>query len=130
MKNVIKILAVMIFCASCRSSTMKQPEHNIVGNWDAHNTYQGKSFVLEARFKPGGDYDAFDNGKPFVSGKYRLAGDTIFLKDGLCNINYEGAYTLNYFEDSLRFRLIADTCMQRRNGTDGLGIARVASTKN
>ena len=130
MKNVIKILVVMIFCASCKGSTMKQPKQDIVGNWDAHNTYQGKSYVMEARFKPGGDYDAFDDGKLFVSGKYRLAGDTIFLKDGLCNMNYEGTYALNYIEDSLRCRLSADPCMQRRNGTVGLGVARVTSAKN
>ena len=130
MKNVIKILAVMIFCASCRSSTMKQPKHDIVGKWDAHNTYQGKSYVLEARFKPGGDYDGFGNGKHFVSGKYRLAGDTIFFKDGLCNMAYEGAYTLTYFEDSIRFNVIEDTCMQRKNGSDKVAMGRIASSKN
>ena len=130
MKNVTVILAAIIFCTSCASSTPKESERTILGNWDAHETFEGKAFVLEARFKPGGDYDGFGNGKHFVSGKYRLAGDTIFFKDGLCNMAYEGAYTLTYFEDSIRFNVIEDTCMQRKNGSDKVAMGRIASSKN
>lgn len=130
MKKGLVILAAIIFFTSCASSVTKEPEHTILGNWDAHNNFQGKPFVLEARFKPGGDYDAFDNGKPFVTGKYRTAGDTIYIKDGLCNMAYEGVYKLTYYKDSLRFNVIEDTCMQRRNGSDGLALARITSTKN
>ncbi|MEO7446576.1 MAG: hypothetical protein ABIU55_13830 [Ferruginibacter sp.] len=129
MKNVLAILVVLISCASCTNNSTKEPEHNIVGNWDSHYTFQGKSGVLEARFKPDGEYDAFDNGKPFVSGKYRLAGDTIFLKDGLCNIAYEGAYMLTYYKDSVRFAVVEDSCINRNRGTDGLVAKRIASVK-
>ena len=101
-----------------------------MGNWDSHYTFKGQSGVMEARFKANGNYDAFDNGKPFVTGKYRTAGDTIFLKDGLCNMDYEGAYTLTYYKDSVRFNVIADTCTPRRNGSDGLVAKKIASSKN
>ena len=129
MKNVMVVVAVMVFCASCANGITKETPHNIVGNWDSHNAYEGKEYVLEARFKANGDYDAFDNGKPFVSGKYRTVGDTIYLKDGLCNMDYEGVYVLTYFKDSARFAVIEDTCTPRRNGSDGLGVKRIATAK-
>ncbi|MBC7626816.1 hypothetical protein [Ferruginibacter sp.] len=130
MKNVTVILAAIIFLTSCASTTPKESERSILGNWDAHGTFEGKAFVLEGRFKPGGDYDGFDNGKLFVSGKYRLAGDTIFIKDGLCNMTYEGAYKLTYYKDSVRFNVIEDTCIGRKNGSDKLAMGRIASSKN
>lgn len=129
MKNALVILAVIGFCASCNSNAHKEPEHTLLGNWDSHSMYEGNPFVLEARFKPSGDYDGFGNGKHFVTGKYRLAGDTLFLKDALCNLDYEGVYTLTYFKDSIRFDVIEDTCMQRNNGTNKVAMGRIASTK-
>lgn len=100
------------------------PVHNLEGEWDAHLAYKGKPYVVTGRFKENGTYDAFIDGKLIVSGRYRTVGDSAYFKDGNCNMDYEGLYQLVYYQDSVRFDVLEDTCMERVRGSSGLAMKR------
>ncbi len=123
---MIIALALVSVIAACDSYSKEHREHTLVGEWDAHLSFEGKPYVFMARFRADGSYDGFMDGKAFVSGKYRTQGDSMYITDGSCNINYEGLYQLIYFDkDSLRFNVLADTCKQRVEGTSGLAVKRI-----
>ncbi|AWO01360.1 hypothetical protein DLD77_06475 [Chitinophaga alhagiae] len=116
--------ATIIFSA-CNNAPEKQPEHNIVGEWDAHLSYKEKPYVVIGRFKDNGTYDAFIDGKLIVSGKYRTVGDSIYFRDGNCDMDYEGLYKLTYYKDSVSFNALQDTCQERVHGSSGMAMKRV-----
>ncbi len=73
-----------------------------------------------------GTYDGILNGKVLVSGgSYEQKGDTILLRDPVCNIGYTGVYHLHFKEDSVLFTVITDSCTIRRQGTDKVGMKRM-----
>jgi len=125
MKQLLTLLGTVIILSACNNAAEKQPEHNIVGEWDAHLENQGKPYLVIGRFKDNGTYDAFIDGKLIVSGKYRTTGDSIYFRDGSCDMEYEGLYKLTYYEDSVRFNMLQDTCQERINGSDGVAMKRV-----
>lgn len=127
MKHLLIAFSAILLFAACQSSAQKEPTRTILGEWDSHETFDGQPWHFLARFKPDGTFDGIGNGKLIVSGQYRTAGDTIFFKDGLCNLNYEAAYRLTYFKDSIRFNMITDTCQGRIQGSDKVTLGRVAS---
>lgn len=129
MKHLLTAFASTLLLLSCQTTPEKEPIHNILGEWDSHDTFDGKPFHFQARFKPDGSFDGLGNGKLFVSGQYRTNGDTIFFKDALCNLDYEASYKLTYYKDSVRFNLITDTCQARIGGTDKVGLGKVISKK-
>ena len=103
------------------------PPNPLLGRWQER--YADGSLML-LNFRADGTYDAFVNGKLFISAKYVVRQDTFAMSDGLCNVNYEGIYRLSFFaKDSVRFRLIQDTCRARRRGVDGLIAGRVKTLK-
>ncbi|HEX8658514.1 MAG TPA: hypothetical protein VF690_13300 [Hymenobacter sp.] len=110
------------------AATFIAPLNPLAGRWQ-------KKFrngdVLLANFRPDGTYDAFYNGKSFVSGKYTLKQDDFAISDGSCNVNYFGTYKLNFYSstDSIRFTLVQDTCRSRSRGTAGLTMGRVKAPK-
>jgi len=124
MKYFPVILAITAVIVSCQSSP-KQPSHQLPGEWDSHETFEGKPWHFQVRFKSDGSFDGLGNGKLVISGQYRTNGDTIFFKDAICNLDYEAAYRLTWFSDSIRFNVIADTCQQRINGSDKVALGRV-----
>jgi hypothetical protein len=103
------------------------PSNPLVGRWQQQ--FPGQLLLLN--FRADGTYDAFINGKVFVSGKYLLKQDVFTLNDGLCNLNYYGTYKLSFYSgnDSIRFQVVQDTCRARRRGSDGLTLGRVKSAK-
>lgn len=126
MKLLFALSATIIFYSACSN----QPEKNIKGEWDAHLSYEGKSYVLVGRFKENGTYDAFIDEKLVVSGRYRTNGDTIFFRDGNCDMAYEGQYKMNYYKDSIRMDLLLDSCRERVqgttiDGTTGVGMKKI-----
>jgi hypothetical protein len=54
--------------------------------------------------------------------------DTLFMSDPTCNVKYEGSYKVEFFGqfDSLKCHVIKDTCVGRREGTDGILFKKVA----
>ncbi len=66
------------------------------------------------------------NGKPVISMNYRVSGDTIyFTGDPSCVLGSVGAYKLTYFQDSVRFDVVDDTCSVRIANTDKVRLGRV-----
>jgi hypothetical protein len=129
MKYLLTVLSVILLFSACNTSAQKEPVRNILGEWDSHETFDGKPWHFLARFKPDGTFDGLGNGKLIVSGNYRTNGDTIFFKDALCNLAYEASYRLTYFKDSIRLNLITDTCQPRIAGSDKVALGKVQSTK-
>jgi len=88
----------------------------LLGKWENTRTYQGAAMSLLAYFKADGSYSGFVNKKVFVIGKYQLKHDTLYFND---NNNYAGTYKVQMFgQDSLRFHVIQDTVIGRREGTN------------
>ena len=91
----------------------------LVGRWENIRTYQGAPLSLIGNFKVDGSYTGFINKKVFVTGKYQMKNDTLYIDDSTCGANYIGVYKVEFFgQDSLKFHVIADTCTGRREGTD------------
>ena len=130
MKKFLSLACFALLIASCNDNPKPAAAaHTILGEWDSHLTIDGKPDVFLARFKADGSFDALSNGKLILSGNYRTIGDTVFLRDGLCDMAYEGAYRFSFPNDSLRFDLIKDTCAPRVQGSDKVTLGRVLSTK-
>ena len=103
------------------------PPNPLLGRWQERFANGDISLMI---FGADGTYDAFVNGKLFISAKYAVRQDTFAMRDGLCNLKYEGTYRLRFFaKDSVRFQLLQDTCRARRRGVDGLRAGRVKPRK-
>lgn len=125
MKKLLYILSISTLLAVCNTVSDKKPEHSIIGDWKNQSTNGGELFTFLLKFKADGSYDGIGNEKLVVSGHYRTTGDTIYFRDGICNPDYEGSYLLTYYEDSIRFDLIKDTCRIRIEGGDGFAFKKV-----
>lgn len=117
---------LMLLAAACNTPSNQETEPTILGEWDIHDTYEGKPWTLLARFKPDGTVNAMANGKLVISQKFVVSGDTIYFSgDPNCAPNSVGAYKLTYFGDSLKINLIDDTCSVRIMNTDKVRFGRV-----
>ncbi|MBN8880340.1 MAG: hypothetical protein J0I32_22540 [Sphingobacteriales bacterium] len=125
MKQLLAVLSLILIFSACNNAPEEQPDHNIAGEWDAHLDNQGKPYLVIGRFKDNGTYDAFIDGKLVVSGKYRTVGDSIYFRDGNCDMAYEGLYKLTYYKDSVSFKMLQDTCQERIHGSNGVAMKRV-----
>ncbi len=103
----------------------------LVGKWENKGTSHGQAFNLMAIFRANGTYDGFINKKEFVSGLYHMKHDTLYIADATCNDKYEGTYKMEFFgqRDSLKFHVIQDTCVGRREGTDGKVFKKITAVK-
>jgi hypothetical protein len=91
----------------------------LVGRWENTRKFQGSLISLIGNFKADGSYSGFINKKVFVTGKYQMKHDTLYIDDSTCGPGYVGIYSVQFFgQDSLKFHVIADTCQGRREGTD------------
>ena len=114
----ISILAVVIALVAF---TGKDP---ITGKWQSPPSVKGT--VTTVIYKPDGSFEGFINKKPFVSGTYSLAGDTVSFVDNGCN-GTEAVYKVKFFsnEDSMRFEYIRDSCVGRKGGMEKLVLGKV-----
>lgn len=91
----------------------------LVGHWENTRMFQGSKLSLIGNFKADGSYSGFINKKVFVTGKYQMKHDTLYIDDSTCGVGYAGTYKVQFFgQDSLKFHVIQDTCQGRREGTD------------
>lgn len=126
MKKQLHVLSILMLLAACNTTSNREPEHSIIGEWDSHSTYEGKPWTFLARFKPDGTVDGIGNGKLIISQKFSVSGDTIYFRDDpTCDPNSIGAYKLTYFGDSVKVDLIDDTCSVRIMNTDKVRLGRV-----
>ncbi|SDD55726.1 hypothetical protein SAMN04487996_101311 [Dyadobacter soli] len=127
MKLTIRLLVLLVASFACRKNS-GETNPSITGEWDLHSTYNGKPWLFTARFKPDGVIDGIGNGKLVISMKYKVSGDTIYFSgDPSCVQNSVGIYKLHFFQDSVRFDIIDDTCSVRIANTDKFRLGRVAS---
>lgn len=125
MNAVIIILVLTVALVACRKNT-QETNRSITGEWDLHSTYNGKPWLFTARFKPDGVIDGIGNGKLVISMNYKVSGDTIYFSgDPSCVPNSVGVYKLNYFQDSVSFDRVDDTCSVRIANTDKVRLGRV-----
>jgi len=117
-----KILCLSIFVSVLLPVTAFTIDDNpLLGKWEHSGKSQGQPFNLMAIFRANGTYDGFINKKEFVSGVYHMNHDTLYIADATCNDKYNGTYKMEFFGklDSLKFHVIQDTCVGRRQATDG-----------
>lgn len=116
-----RLLSILIFLLFSGTSFTRDT-NPLAGKWEYSGIFKGDPFKLLAIFRTNGTFDGFINKKEFVSGTYHLKHDTLYISDPTCNVKYEGTYQVEFFGhlDSLKFHVIQDTCVGRREGTDGL----------
>ncbi|AWO01359.1 hypothetical protein DLD77_06470 [Chitinophaga alhagiae] len=111
----------MIF-SSCRQNHM---EHSIYGKW---RVKFNSGPMAEARFHSNGTHDFYIDGKLFSSGKSTFRSDTLKAYDPICGGNgeYYGTYKVDFLGgDSIRFKVIDDSCRPRRFDMDGTVLHRI-----
>jgi putative heme iron utilization protein len=119
MKTIIIIAAVMI-------SFIIAPNDMLSGRWETKPSEKGN--VTGVVFKNDSILEGYINKKPFTSGTYRFnAKDSVlsFVDNG-CN-GVEGVYKVLFFNnsDSLRFKVINDSCDERKEGMQRLIMGKV-----
>lgn len=95
----------------------------LIGRWESMSKAGNVTGVI---FKTDNTFEAYVNKKPFVTGTYTYQDNVFSFIDNGCN-GMRGTYTTNFFSnsDSMRFELVSDSCMQRRNGMISLVLGRV-----
>jgi hypothetical protein len=128
--NKLLFLSVLLLIASVAFS-FTSDNNPLVGKWEYSGTYQGGPFKFLAVFRANGTFDGFINNKEFVNGTYRMKHDTVYVSDPTCNAKYEGTYKVEFFGklESLKFHVIQDTCIGRKQGTDGFLFKRITTAK-
>jgi len=112
---LLGLLALVLFSAF----VWPADPNPLVGKWENVRTFQGAQISLIGNFKADGSYSAFINKKVFVTGKYQMKHDTLYIDDSTCGPGYVGTYKVKFYQqDSLRFQVIQDTCQGRREGTN------------
>ncbi len=113
--SLLSLLAIVLLSAF----TLASDPNPLVGRWENIRMYQGSAISLIGNFKADGSYSGFINKKAFVTGKYQMKQDTLYIGDSTCGAYYVGTYKVQFFgQDSLKFHVIQDTCQERREGTD------------
>ena len=97
---------------------------SLTGRWESQPSAKGA--VTSAVFKTNGSFEGYVNNKPFVSGIYTVAGDTLSFVDNGCN-GWRGEYRLHFFSgtDSVRFEAIRDSCAERKAGMERIILGRM-----
>jgi hypothetical protein len=98
----------------------------LTGRWETKPSEKGN--VTGAVFKNDSIFEGYVNKKPFASGTYRFSAKDSVLSfvDNGCN-SVRGVYKVLFFNnsDSLRFKVISDSCDERREGMQRLIMGRV-----
>ncbi|MBC8033017.1 MAG: hypothetical protein H7Y03_02660 [Chitinophagaceae bacterium] len=96
----------------------------LTGRWQSPVSPKGN--VTTVVFKADNTFEGFVNNKPFVSGSYKLQDSVFTMQDNGCN-GVVSMYKPIFFSnnDSLRFELIMDSCINRSEGVKRLVLGRV-----
>jgi hypothetical protein len=117
MKSLFLTLA--IFLAASNNSADK-----LIGRWQTRPSVNGH--VTGFHIKPDKSFEAFINRKPFASGHYSFEDGIFSFTDNGCN-GQKAVYKMILFsnDDSIRFELIADSCIPRREGMKRTVLGRI-----
>lgn len=116
-KIILSCLLALVVLSAFKLTDGPNP---LVGRWENIRLFQGAKMSLIGNFKSDGTYSGFINKKAFVTGKYQMKHDTLYIDDSTCGTGYTGIYQVQFFgQDSLKFHVIQDTCQGRREGTNG-----------
>jgi hypothetical protein len=114
MKALI-IIGIIIFSFSIAAKDM------LTGRWETKPSAKGN--VTGVVFKNDSILEGYVNKKPFTSGIYRFSAKDSILSftDNGCN-GVQGVYKILFFSnsDSLRFKVISDSCTERKEGMQRL----------
>lgn len=106
-------LTLLISLLALTVLSFDNPPGSLIGRWQQN--FSGGITAVTV-YRTDGTFDIFLNGKTFVSGKYRVNGDTLAISDPVCGVGYYGTYQLTFITpDSIRQTLIQDTCRVRYN---------------
>jgi hypothetical protein len=98
----------------------------LTGRWETKPSAKGN--VTGVVFKNDSILEGYVNKKPFTSGTYRFTSTDSVLSfvDNGCN-SVRGIYKVVFFNnsDSLRFKVISDSCVERRDGMQRLIMGRI-----
>lgn len=113
----------ILFIASVFFSTIGGDP--ITGRWVTKPSEKGN--VTEIMFKAGNIIEGYTNKKNFAIGRYFFndADSILSFVDNGCN-NQTAVYKVQFFSnsDSIRFSLVMDSCIDRRNGIQRLVLGR------
>ena len=124
-KIVLSCLLALVVLSAFKLTDEPNP---LVGRWENTRIFQGSKISLIGNFKADGNYSGFINKKVFVTGKYRMKHDTLYIDDSTCGADYTGIYKVQFLrQDSLKFHVIQDTCTGRREGTDNFLFKKLKS---
>ena len=116
------LLAIVLFSAFA----INDDPNPLTGRWENTRLYQGAKMSLIGNFKADDSYSGFINQKVFVTGKYQMKHDTLYIDDSTCGPGYTGTYKVQFFgQDSLKFHVIQDTCTGRREGTNNFMFRKI-----
>jgi len=123
------LLLSLLALALLTAFTINNASSPIQGRWEFNSVFQGQPFSFLVIFRANGNYDGFLNKKAFVSGKYQMMHDTLYISDPICNSDYKGTYKVEFFaQDSIKFHIIQDTCRGRREGVNNMVYKKVKAT--
>jgi len=121
MRFIVCFLTAILFF-SCKQN---DSEHSIYGKWSVKFN---SGPMAEARFHNNGTHDFYVDGKLFSSGKSIFKNDTLKAYDPICSENgeYYSTYKIDFLGgDSIRFKVIEDSCEPRRFDMDGTVLHRI-----
>ena len=98
----------------------------LTGRWETKTSEKGN--VTRVVFKGDNIMEGYINKKPFVSGTYSFneADSVISFVDNSCN-GMRAIYKIMFYSnsDSLRFKVIMDSCGDRKNGMQRLVMGKL-----
>jgi hypothetical protein len=96
---------------------------SLVGHWKARYGNGPTGHVL---FRSNGTAEATFDGETWkVGGPYKVQGSTVALSDSSCGLGYWARYNATWYsDDSVGFKVIADSCSGRKANVDGAVIIR------
>jgi hypothetical protein len=117
----MKTLAISLIIMTIFSFPVKD---KLTGRWETRPSQKGN--VTGIVFKEDKSFEAYVNRKPFASGKYTLQDSVFTFTDTGCE-GKPGTYIPVFFSgnDSLRFEVVSDSCLERQNGMKHIVLGRV-----
>lgn len=116
--KVLFISFALLFCITAKDL--------LTGRWESKPSEKGN--VTGVVFKSDSTFEGYVNKKPFVSGIYHFNADDSILSftDNGCN-GVKGMYKAIFFSnaDSIRFKVISDSCEERKEGMQRLIMGRI-----
>lgn len=125
-----KTFLVTLCCCALLALSFQSATNPLLGRWESISKNKQGTFRFLAIFHDNDTYDGVVNGKAFLTAKYHLQHDTILLRDEVCDARTTGLYRVIFINpDSICFKMISDSCIDRRQGTDGMAFKRLKNKK-